>query len=488
MTHLMRSLAPVALAAAIVITVAGCSAPPGHSGTTADPVTLVAVWGNGPGGIGADVLDALAHPEEDSPVTVADPLSAADIDPADEEGAALAALASGDADLSVIRSDRLVTAGARSLAPLAAPLIVTNNAQAQAIAADPVAEDLMAGLADIGLVGIALAPGGVRHPFGYAAPLLGPDDYAGTTINTRVGDGVDAIAAALGATPDHSVGSDRSAAVKDGRLDGIEVSLQQFQAVDRPAVLTANVVLYEKFDVVVMRAGAYDSLSAAQQDELRARVAGAIATATAARDDEPAGFAQWCASSGASAVLASDDQLARLATALTPVVTTLQADPDTAAVIERMRALHDGTTDQLNGTCDDPTAGTTDADFLVTPDGDQTVLDGTWRVEVTVDELKAAGSDFHDAQANAGVWTFTTSNGSTIIDQPSGPDCEGTFAFAGNQISLNWMANGNDHCFGQSKGTYVLDGDTARITWKSQRDYDVALDNALFAKGLVKVQ
>ena len=172
-------------------------------------MTLTSTWGNGAGGIGADVLDALVHPEADSPVTVSSPFSAPDMDPADEEGAALDVLAAGDADISVIRADRLAEAGADSLAPLQAPLVVTNNEQAAAIAADPVAVDLMSGLADIGLVGIALAPGGLRHTWGYQSPILGPEDYAGAVINTRVaGREPMRCSPRLGATTDHSVGDD----------------------------------------------------------------------------------------------------------------------------------------------------------------------------------------------------------------------------------------------------------------------------------------
>ena len=261
MTNTPRSLVPAVLIAASLAFLSACATPPGHTGTSPDPVTLTSTWGNGAGGVGADVLDALVHPESDSPVTVSSPFSATDMDPDDEEGAALDVLAAGDADISVIRADRLAEAGADSLAPLQAPLVVTNNEQAAAIAADPVAADLMSGLSDIGLVGIALAPGGLRHTWGYQSAILGPKDYAGAVINTRVGSGVDALFAALGATTDHSVGDDRTAASHDGTLTGIETSLQQYQAVDRPAILTSNVSLYEKFDVVVIRADAYASLS-----------------------------------------------------------------------------------------------------------------------------------------------------------------------------------------------------------------------------------
>jgi TRAP-type C4-dicarboxylate transport system substrate-binding protein len=485
-TQLTRNTARVVVVAATIALLASCATPPGRSGAV-DPVTLTTTWGNGTGGIGSDVLAELVNSSSDSPVSLSEPNSTSERDPSDEEGGALEDLASGEADISVVRADRLVAAGAGSLAPLQAPLVVTNNEQAAKIAADPVAKDLMSGLADIGLVGLALAPGGLRHPFGYKDALISPADYKGAVINVRTGPGVSNIVDALGATTDTSVGEDRTTKSTNGTLRGIEVSLQQAVAVDRPAVLTSNVVLYEKFDVVLIRAKAFEALTEPQRDALLAQVKKAISTATEARDTEESGFAAWCESSGASAESASQDDLAAIDAAMQPVLTKIKKGATAKKAIDRMVELRAGTTDSQLGTCSDPIAGTAEADFLVTPVGDQTVLDGVWRVEANPDDLEESGASFHDVQVNAGIWTFTTKDGLTSIDQPTGDDCEGQFAFDGDQISLNWAVNGNDSCYGHSKGTFVIEGKTAHITWETQPDYDVAQDNAAFKHGLVKV-
>ena len=101
-----------------------------------------------------------------------------------------------------------------------------------------------------------------------------------------------------------------------------------------------------------------------------------------------------------------------------------------------------------------------------------------------LEDFEAAGINFHDAQANAGVWTFDIDGGTaTAIDQPKGPDCEGTFSFAGDRISLDWSTPGNGHCLRpEHRVPTSRDGDVVHITWETQRDYDVALDNALFSK------
>ena len=176
---------------------AGCGEPAGRTGSGTDPVSLTA-YEAGPD----EFLGRLATGTVKSAVAIATvPNPNAN---GDGDTAGLAALASGDLDLALIRSGRLTKEGAASLAPLGAPFLVTNNDQAIAIARDPVTEDLFADLPKIGLVGLGLVPMGVRHPFGYGEPLLGAGDYADQTINGRVDAGVKAILDALGARLDTS--------------------------------------------------------------------------------------------------------------------------------------------------------------------------------------------------------------------------------------------------------------------------------------------
>ena len=75
------------------------------------------------------------------------------------------------------------------------------------------------------------------------------------------------------------------------KLRGIEISVQQVGAVSLPAVQTANVTLYEKFDVLVMSRDAWEGLSPAQQQELRDAFAEASAVGVAARVTEEEGQA-----------------------------------------------------------------------------------------------------------------------------------------------------------------------------------------------------
>ena len=182
------------------------------------------------------------------------------------------------------------------------------------------------------------------------------------------------------------------------------MSLHQFGAVDRPAVVTTNVTLYSKFDVIVVREAMWTAMSPAQQEEPKSAAAAVRVSTPVARGSEEHVFAEWCKEPGAGAARASDAELSSLHAALDPSLRPLRSDQLAKEVIDRMRALHAGTTDPPTDlTCaqDQPSAS---AWQNLAPVGDQTVLDGTWRFTPTEADLLAAGATASDASNNAIVW------------------------------------------------------------------------------------
>lgn len=482
----MKTTRMIITFSALVLPLAGltaCGAAPSRSGSAADPVTISSGFGQGSGAVGSDALEQLVGLTSDAAVSVQHPVAGTGT--VTEELDAVARLRKGDFDLTLVRADTLATAGADSLAVLQTPFLVTSEVQAARVAADPVAEDLMAGLDELGLVGIALVPGGLRHPFGYYKPLLGPEDYAGTTINVRPGDGIAALVEGLGAAVDTGV-DERDEMAFTGKLRGIEVSLQLFGAVTLPAVLTSNVTLYTKFDVIVMDREAWDGLSGQQQEALRAAAAKATAATLEARDNEDEGLARWCRTPGAESVRATDGQVEALKDELQPVVEAFTSAPGAADLAERVRELGRGTTDPAGAVC-----GSTEvadvAGYTITPRGDQHVLDGVWRMEVSRQAIIDAGGSQHDGAANAGVWTVEIRGGNAVVDQPNGDDCAWDFNLDGDRISLAYQVPSNDNCFGYIVGTYDRTGDRITFDWEKERDYDVALDQAIFADGMQKI-
>src|SRR6185503_18315541 len=103
--------------------------------------------------------------------------------------------------------------------------------------------------------------------------------------------------------------AERTAKAENGALRGIEVSLQQFAAVDRPAVITTNVTLYAKFDVIVVRKALWSTLSSPQQAALKATAAEIRVSAPAGRGTDASLLGDWCQGPGAGAMQASEADL-----------------------------------------------------------------------------------------------------------------------------------------------------------------------------------
>lgn len=441
-----------AIAATALVLMGACGAPTTRAGGDVDPVTLTTANET-------DLLHLLTQDSADGAVRVqaGKPMESGD----DEDGATLNVLAAGDADLGMIRSGRLVKEGAASLAPLGSPFLVTSTEHGLAVARDKVAEPLMSDLGQLGLVGLGMLPIGAYHPFGYHDPLLGAEDYNGATINVRVDAAWDDILRALGASGDDSVDGERAAKVASRELRGIPAFVQNFGAVDTPAVMTGNVALFERFDVVVIREGAWDSLSTAQQDELTTMVATARDEAHDAMTTDDLALRDWCNVAGASTTTATDDAVASLHAALDPVAAEVAtAHPDTVATIKQLGVG----IPTLDLQCGEESES---SDWGFRPEGDQTVLDGTWRFEVTEEELLEAGASASDAAGNSGVWQMTLTEGAGTGGKVGGDPCVWTFGFAGDHVQ--WDLGASADCDAPLfTGTYEISGDTVRFGW----DYD----------------
>ena len=477
-----RPLAPAA-ALALTLGLAGCAAAPTRLGTSTDPVTITSV--SGAPGVGAAALGALVSGTAHHPVSVRRPVAGSGRP--QEEFDALDKVTSGDADLTVVRAGALAQRGAASLAVLQTPLLVTSPEHADKVAADPVATDLMADLTHLGLTGLVLVPAGVRHPFGYGRALHGAADYQGLTLNSGPANGVDPMIEALGARPDHTVNEERLAEVTAGTLDAIEASLLQPGAVDRPAVVSSNVSLYTRFDVIVIRTDAWAGLGKEQQRALRTAAERAGRQAEKDLGTEDAALDDWCALPAAASVQASAADLSSIREALAPAVRAATSTASAKALADRVAALGAGTEAPRGKVCGAVEMGTTNEDFLVKRTGDQSVFDGVWRIDAKYQDFIGLGVNATEAQANTGVWTLTVKDHLAVVDAPEGPACAWDFYVHGNQVSLDFMYDGNDTCYGLAQGTWRRDGDVIRFDWQKERYYDVAIDQGMFAGGMRRI-
>jgi TRAP-type C4-dicarboxylate transport system substrate-binding protein len=477
----MNRTSALVLAIAVAIMTAACDTAPSRLGTETEAVTLASVDSSS----GSDVLAALVASTADQPVHVDEPIASTGTPEAEFD--ALDTVIDGDADLTVVRAGALAQRGADSLAVLQTPLLVVSPEHAAKVAASPVAAELMADLDKLGLTGVALVPGGVRHPFGYGRALYGAEDYQGAVVNSGPANGVNPMLEALGAQVDDSVGVDRSHRVADGGLTGIEASLMAASAVDRPAVLTSNVTLYAKFDVVVVRADAWDGMSKTQQDALRKAATTAGQQAVDERGDEASALDSWCALPSAASVTATPEQVRSIAVALEPAIEAATGTDSAQALADKVATLAEGTKPPVGKVCGDVAIGTTNEEFLVERVGDQNVFDGVWRVDAKPEDFVAAGVPADEARNNAGVWTIRVDGHLATVDQPVGEDCSWDFYVNGDQVSLDFLYDGNDACYGLALGTWRRSGDVVTFDWEKERFYDVAIDQALFAGGMHKI-
>jgi TRAP-type C4-dicarboxylate transport system substrate-binding protein len=339
----MRLLAVSILCTAL----ASCGSAPSKSGGDVGTATIRAILsGDPPNTPGGDLMEHISSEvgtlSNGAIEVVTDQLAGAESE-IDHDGAMIELVREGETDLAVVRAATFSSAGTTRFAALQAPFLIDNQDAAELIANDPIADEMLASLDDLGLVGLAVVPSGLRHPFGWYSPLVGTADYTNATINTRPGREVDMLFDALGATTDHSVGQQRATAATNGELNGIEVSLQLRFSVGPPLIMTANVVLYTKFDIVVVNKRFFEGLTEAQQTVIRDAVAAAIPEALAGRATETAAFEQWCGEIGNVAVLATPSDIDALGQAVAPMIGELERDPFTKRAIERIRQLAAGT-------------------------------------------------------------------------------------------------------------------------------------------------
>ena len=138
--------------------------------------------------------------------------------------------------------------------------------------------------------------------------------------------------------------------------------------------------------------------------------------------------------------MATRDQLAALRAAAQPAYDELNGDPFTKTAIGRISEI--AATMPAPPTISPCTSGGTQAadpsavdTGPVTAAGDQTVIDGVWRMEVDLDPNADRPNAAQDATANNGTWTFTFGDGKFHVGDPNTGN-SGTFVINGDRVSM----------------------------------------------------
>ena len=201
---------------------------------------------------------------------------------------------------------------------------------------------MLAELDGIGLTGLAVYPDQLRHPYGFSAPFLTLDDFAGAGLRVPNSQVSDAVIRALGATPFHLNGGAFGEAIDSGEVVGAESSIGNVMngnagIMPTGAYMTMNLTFYPKLQTLFAEAGRYASLSSSTRSVLAAAASDTLSYLLG-QDPEGADIQGFC-EFGGSLVNASPSDLEEIVAAAEPVTRSLEADATLADYIARIREL-----------------------------------------------------------------------------------------------------------------------------------------------------
>jgi hypothetical protein len=337
---------------------------------------------------------------------------------------------------------------------------------------------MLAGLGAIGLTGLALIPENLRHPFGFGRALRSPRDFAGTKIRASRSDLAYALFRALGAEPDDYPGEALGKAIADRSLAGAESSFTWASTTfPAKAIGTGNVTLFPKVNSLVVKTTVLETLTARQRAALDQAAKETVQWGIEHRVSEADGARVYC-QGGGTVVAADDADLRALERAAGPVYATLEADPPTKMMIERIRALKRAAPEVSTIT---PCGAWNAVTPSVRVDAQVRFPEGVYRAEMPLDFLVERGVNPCWARDNAGVSTLTFKDG-TWRHNVQGVDCSGTYSTKGGRVTLSFA---EDPC--GTAGGYLFsaawtfkDGELRFVNLVAGQFGEEALMNGLF--------
>ncbi len=365
---------------------------------------------------------------------------------------------SGRAELALVAARAWAQRGATRLDPLVAPFLLTSDALVRRVAAGPLTRELLSGLGPAGAVGLALIPGGLRHPFSFGQPLLRPADFAGTTIRAPYSDLVYATLRSLGARPVDVEGGRVDAAVSRHQVAAAESGYEFASGIPSPAVATGNVTPFARIDVLAAARGAFAALSPGDRALLRRAAADATRNALRTGRADAQLARQFCASRRGRVVLAAPHDVRALAAAAAPVTARLARDPRTRRAIAEIRSWPPRPRPPV--ACKAAPAA---APRPARGAADLHALDGVYRIAWTEREELRAGISPGYAHNTFGVQTWTLRGGHWVLHTNNGlypPDCRGPYTLRGHTLWADFNVAG---CNGTLDATWSLEGDELRL-------------------------
>ena len=315
--------------------------------TTSDPVVIRLGTGDARGAPDTPAVERFAEAVEELSdggmrVEVVWAAGGDSSDPDGFERGVVGLVQDGELDLGWIAARAWDTVGVTSFQALQAPFLITDHDLLTEVLAGSMADEMIAGLDGVGLVGLDLFPDGMRYPLGYEAPMTSLEDFDGADIRLVPSEATEALVRAFGGRPVYGLSGDAlDAAVANGDVDGTEVSLALAPSLaPEGSVVTGNVVLFPRVNTLFAGQDLMASLSDEQEAILAAAAEEAHAFATSATTED---FRAFC-EAGGEVVIASEADVAALQRAARPVYRMLEADPQTKVFIDEIQELKEGQT------------------------------------------------------------------------------------------------------------------------------------------------
>jgi TRAP-type transport system periplasmic protein len=415
-----------------------------------------------------------------------------DADPADYPGwdqLVARAVVAGDLDLAIVPARAWDTEGVTSLRALTTPLLLTSEELVAEVVTSDLTAELLAGLEDVGVVGLGLPPESLRRLFAFGDPPASAASWAGAIVRAPRSATIYEFLDALGMEPDDLGGgpTDRFGdGVRDGTVVAAESSLPA-GTLPGQVIALGGPPLFAKINTLVVNADVFGALTATDQQVVRESATATVAWAIETMPDESEDARAFCERSSVAAGIPTDE----LEQAAAKVEDELRDDPATAALIDAIGDLAAdlGATPTSIEPCDppdadEPTAGS-DVDVDVEDEG--VFPEGVYRVEHTTGSLVAAGIDRPTAADHAGVWTLRFDGGRLVgddVNEHTGQriEDEGIYCVEDDRVLLGFDEFGDPPTCGNFwSAAWEFDGEELRFRDVVSAIGDQELLEALFS-------
>jgi len=270
------SIAATVFALGAATVVSGCSGAQADqtskAGGSTPPVTLTIGTNDTPDRLSASIIEEFARQvaQRSDGGLVIEPVWRVGDGQADWDQQVARQVVSGELDLGMIPARAWDTEGVSTFQALHAPFLVDSDELMDAVVADPIAQEMLVGLEDEGVTGLALVPESLRRPFSFGEPVLAPADLAGQGIRMPTSNVGNATMEAVGARPTDAVGEGEQFpdSIADGSIVAAESSYDGAQNLPQRSVGTANVTLFPKVESLVANSEVLAGLTGTQREVL----------------------------------------------------------------------------------------------------------------------------------------------------------------------------------------------------------------------------